>query len=80
MVNMSSVVSVAKRLSRSAIDVGRSALESRLTDVISVSRENRSLVGCHYLEPWYDSTSRSHLCDEPLPRTDVFGLALPSPN
>lgn len=37
MVNMSNVVSVVKRLSKSDIDVGKGALESRLMDVNSVS-------------------------------------------
>jgi hypothetical protein len=42
MVNKSIVMSVAKRFSRLAMDVGMVDVELRLMDVIPVSRENRS--------------------------------------
>jgi hypothetical protein len=48
MVNKSIVMSVAKRFSRLAMDVGMVDVELRLMDVVPVSRENRSLIACQY--------------------------------
>lgn len=79
MVNMSSVISVARRFSRLAMDVGMAGVELRLMDVIPVSRENRSLIADQHLVQ-YNITVSAHPLDEPLPRMDVVALAFPPPN
>lgn len=61
------------------MDVGMTAVELRLMDVIPVSRENRSLIACQH-HGRHNIIVHAHPLDEPLPRTDVAALTFPLPN